>query len=176
MKKKVLGLALLAMSMVSLTSMAQDNKQAVDGGKEKTEMVKKHKGGKKQKGERNGVKRGDSAVNPFEGLNLTESQQNRLKELQTKQATRRTEAAKAKKELKATEKQNRLTERKAAKMQYLKDVKEIVGQENYVKFLENQYVLKGGKSHKAGKKGQMAKMNKSKKMAANRDKKDGKRS
>ena len=61
---------------------------------------------------------------------------------------------------------DRMESRKAARKQYLKDVQAIVGQENYVKFLEENYTdggikhdkngLRAGKGKKDNKKGMRA--------------------
>lgn len=175
----------------------------------------KGKKGDKQKGDRkDGKKMGQkNRQNPFEGLNLTEAQKTQLQQLDAKRKAEREkkmEARKAEKEQMKAKKQNAqmdkkdLAARKAEKQQndsirkaarvadmreYLVQVKEIIGPDNYVKFLENVYVSggmkgdkavrqvqKGGKQHMAqGKSGKGSKMGKAGKQGQNgKQGKDGK--
>lgn len=83
----------------------------------------------------------------FEGLNLTDSQKSRLNELKAKQRTAR-EAQKAQaqadrqanKEKKIADRKAKKDEREAARRAYLQEVKDIIGPDNYVIYLENMYV------------------------------------
>lgn len=73
---------------------------------------------------------------PFEGLNLTDTQKQQLKELSEKQKQARTEAKKEKAERKAEKK----ADRKALKRARLDEIKNILTPEQYVTFLENNYL------------------------------------
>lgn len=140
MKKKILSLALIAMSLVAVNSVAQTN----NTGTPNQENVQCQAPGKK----------GECApACPFEGLNLTDAQKTKIKELNTKRDATRTEK---KKELKA-EKQRKdatkMSERKNAKKTYLAEVKAILTPEQYVSFLENFYINGGNHHDKALKQG-----------------------
>lgn len=134
MKKKILGLAAIAMSLIALPSVAQ-NKKNNDGRKkeariENTQCTKD-------------FKKGDRATCIFEGLTLSDTQKDQLKQLNEKQLADR----KARKEaLRADRQRNDSTmraERRASKKAYLEEVKAIIGPDQYVVFLENFY-LNGG--------------------------------
>lgn len=163
MKKKVLGLALMAMALVGFNGMAQNNTQSCTSNGCTAQKVCT-KGA--EKAARN-------AMNAYEGLNLTDAQKSKLAELENKRLAERQakmEARKAeanngqkaeKKNMTEAEKQAHMQANKAAKLEYLQEVKEIIGPDQYVVFLENFYVnggdQKGGKAikqgHRDGKKG-----------------------
>ncbi|MDE6548068.1 MAG: hypothetical protein K2L22_03625 [Muribaculaceae bacterium] len=142
MKKKVLGLALMAMALIGFNGMAQDTQQC---SKAQVENAKSCKGAKKC---------GKAKVNPYEGLNLTDAQKSKLAELDSKRIAdhkAKMEALKAEaKDQKADKSKHsadmkaRMEARKADKMEYLKEVKAIIGPDQYVVFLENMYVNGGG--------------------------------
>ena len=69
MKKKVLGLALVSMSLVSFNSMAQNQSNDTTT---KQETVKEKKTDKQNR---------RNQINLFEGLNLTEAQKSQLQQL-----------------------------------------------------------------------------------------------
>lgn len=111
--------------MMSFSAAAQNNDAKCDKKCDKTiQCEKAGKGCKKD------------AVCPFEGLNLSEAQQLKVKALQEKQQIER----KAKKEDIKAKKEARKEERKLAKQNYLKELKSILTPEQYVQFLENQFV------------------------------------
>ena len=124
MKKKIFGIALLAISFVTFTSAAQD----------KTENKSQTSGSKTEK-PRGNKKAVRDAVNPFEGLTLTDAQQSKLKEVTDKQKAQRTEKKKEAGKQREQARQERKTKRSA----YLKEVKAILTPEQYVTFLENAY-------------------------------------
>lgn len=144
MKKKILGLALIAMSFVTFTSMAQSNSS--DSSTTRQEKVNTTK--ENRKGNR-------PEKNPFEGMNLTETQKSQLKQLDEKRRTehrQKAEARKAEKTAKAgknnqADKAAKMAERRAARKAYLDEVKAIIGPEQYVVFLENMYADNGGHRH-----------------------------
>lgn len=151
MKKKILGLALIAMSFVTFTGMAQSNSS--DSSTTRQEKVKTTKENRKDN---------RPEKNPFEGMNLTETQKSQLKQLDEKRKAehrQKAEARKAEKTAKAdksprTDKNNqadkaaKMAERRAARKAYLAEVKAIIGPEQYVVFLENMYADNGG--HRRG--------------------------
>ena len=141
MKKKVLGLALMAMALVGFNGMAQNSTQTQNG-KTPTENVRGQKGVKKER---------KAQMNPYEGLTLTDAQKSKLAALDQKRMEARKamkaemkdqkQADKAKSE---ADKQARMQARKTEKLEYLKEVKAIIGPDQYVVFLENFYVNGGG--------------------------------
>lgn len=175
MKKKIFGLAMMAMTLIALPSMAQ--KPADKDSKQKTEQCCKKDGkkdcqaeGKREckKGDKQKCKKGMSPdgrkfgkagkKNPFEGMNLTEAQQAQLKDLQAKRMEKRQAekaAVKAEKERRDSVKG---AAKRAEKLEYFREIKEIVGPDNYEIFLENVAVSqapshqKGMKADKGGKK------------------------
>lgn len=160
--KKILSAAFAAMMLFSVPAFAQTsgNGQEITAGQNMKKMKKARKGDFKDfKDKKEG--RCDSAFckedftprNEFEGMNLTETQKSQLQQLKDK----RREEAKARKEAMKAEGQETKNEakidrkamkeeREASRRQYLKDVKNIVGQENYVIFLENQFVEDSGRA------------------------------
>lgn len=198
MKKRIFGIAFMAMSLMAFNGMAQSTANS-NNGSTKTEQCQKDgkkcggekaaKDGKGAKGDRQkDGKRGDrqkdgngekkNRMSAFEGLNLTDAQKTKLQELDAKRQAERQqkmEARKAQKEQQKANKQNGqadqkdLAARKAEKQQndsvrkaervadmkeYLVQVKEIIGPDNYVKFLENVYVQGGAQKGKAMGQGQ----------------------
>ena len=150
MKKKVLGLALMAMALVGFNGMAQNNSQKNSQCcKAQTECTKGGKGMKKEARE---------MKNPYEGLTLTDAQKSKLAELDSKRmADRKAKMEARKAEVKGqkgerndADMKSRMEARKADKMEYLKEVKAIIGPDQYVVFLENFYV-NGGGNHNGGK-------------------------
>ncbi|MDE6553832.1 MAG: hypothetical protein K2K98_12875 [Muribaculaceae bacterium] len=146
MKKKVLGLALMAMALVGFNGMAQNNSQKnAQGCKSQTECAKGGKGMKKEARE---------MKNPYEGLNITDAQKSKLAELDSKRMADRkakmearksdNKGQKADKSRNEADRKARMEARKADKMEYLKEVKAIIGPDQYVVFLENFYVNGGG--------------------------------
>lgn len=134
MKKKILGLAAIAMSLIALPYVAQNKKN--NDGRKKEARIENAQCTKD-------CKKGDRATCIFEGLTLSDTQKDRLKQLNEKQLADR----KARKEaLRADRQRNDSTmraERRASKKAYLEEVKAIIGPDQYVVFLENFY-LNGG--------------------------------
>ena len=150
MKKKVLGLALMAMALVGFNGMAQDNsRKNAQCCKAQTECAKGGKGMKKEARE---------MKNPYEGLTLTDAQKSKLAELDSKRMADRKAKMEARKadvkgqkgERNEADMKARMEARKADKMEYLEEVKAIIGPDQYVVFLENFYV-NGGRNQNGGK-------------------------
>ena len=141
MKKKILGLAAIAMSLIALPSVAQNKKN--NDVRKKEARIENTQCNKD-------FKKGDRATCIFEGLTLSDTQKDQLKQLNEKQLANR----KARKEaLRADRQRNDSTmraERRASKKAYLEEVKAIIGPDQYVVFLENFY-LNGGQGHGNGK-------------------------
>lgn len=139
MKKKVLGLALIAISAFTFSSVAQTQANVKNTATEQSKCDKKQC---------------DKQIcNPFEGMNLSDSQKEQLKKLNETRRAQRTEKAKAHKEQQKADRAKRAEARKAEKRAYLQNVKSIIGTENYVTYLENMVINgdrhKGHKGHKA---------------------------
>lgn len=144
MNKKIIAAVLGLCALASTTAFAQQ-----PGNNEGSKKESRAK-------DRN-VCRGPKAPNPFEGLNLSAEQQTKLDALKAEckanceaQAKQRQEARKAKRDGVC-----------AARAGQLAKIKEILTPEQYVKFLENSYLNKGGKFDKkngrhdrSGKRGQ----------------------
>ncbi|MDE7419600.1 MAG: hypothetical protein K2N35_05275 [Muribaculaceae bacterium] len=150
MKKKVLGLALMAMALVGFNGMAQNNSQTnPQNCKAQTECAKGCKGMKKDAR--------DNKKNPYEGLTLTDAQKSKLAELDSKRMAdhkAKMEARKSESNGQKADKSKTHAEmkalreaRKVDKMEYLKEVKAIIGPDQYVVFLENFYVNSGGNNN-----------------------------
>lgn len=137
MKKKILGLALIAMSVVTFTGMAQSTNKDNTVKKEDTKC---NKTGKRLR---------CNQMNLFEGLNLTDAQKTQLQNLDTQCKAARDQQMKECKENRQCNDSTRMAERRAAKKSYLDQVKAIVGPEQYVVFLENFYVNGANRGHKA---------------------------
>lgn len=134
MKKKVLGMAVVAVSFLSFNAMAQtDCAKPCDNPCNKKECrpacVKK---GKRQ------------CPNPFDGLNLTSEQQIKLKEMAT--------CNKTSTECKQKQRACRDSIARVQRQDYLNQVKSVLTPEQYVKFLENMVVnqSKGGRKMMQG--------------------------
>lgn len=156
MKKTLLSVAIILASTLGITATAQSpaNTQTCDN--PKTECTK---AGKANKAVR---------PNPFEGLNLTEQQKTELQSIAPKKDCCKDKAEKKDRAQAKAEKQAKRAENRQKMIQnrrdYLAKVKNILTPEQYVQFLENNYVdqaLKGGPrhgkmaqaKHKNGKKG-----------------------
>lgn len=167
MKKKILGVAILLFGLTAMGVSAQQTTSTADNtvAKERVECKKDGKKAKKDKGEhrkKDGERaRKASEFNPFEGIELTADQQTKLNELRESMKTERkaemenrkaekVEMKKAVKEGKETVTRDSartkadLKARKEAmtqkKADYLAKVKEILTPDQYVKFLENNYM------------------------------------
>ncbi|MDE7388130.1 MAG: hypothetical protein K2M97_02625 [Muribaculaceae bacterium] len=145
MKKIILSAVVAAMTFGSFTAAAKDNNKDNKQAATEQQCPMQRDGKKMQKC-------------PFEGLNLSDAQKEQLKQLQE---SRRAEFAKqknAKKEAKKAAKDQKVADRKQVRRDHLAKIKAILTPEQYVTFLENNFVDGGrhhkgmtGKGHKAGK-------------------------
>lgn len=139
MKKKIFGLALVSMSLIAFTGMAQSNTPTKKT--EKTENVKTQKANRPER---------KPKADPFADLNLTDAQKAQLQQLNEKTREARKQQMQAQKEDKQRNNEARKTERLEAKKKYLAEVKSILGESKYVTFLENMYI-NGGDNQKPAK-------------------------
>ena len=151
MKKKVLGLALVAMSLAAFNGSAQNTTTADNTVCKENRICTKNADCKNQvsciKGERQARM---AKADPYAGLTLTDSQKAKLEQLDNKCRTARKEQAQARQEKKLKNDADRRTECKARKS-YLEEVKTIIGPDQYVVFLENMYINGGGQQHRGHK-------------------------
>lgn len=134
MKKKVLGIVLLALAS-ALPAMAQQPAPATCNNTEACT------------GATSGECKARKAQNPFEGLNLTDAQQKALGELCKKQC----EGQRVQKEKNAEAAKQAKEAKREARRKYLDEVKAILTPEQYSTFLENNYINRAprhGKHHK----------------------------
>ncbi|MCM1067073.1 MAG: hypothetical protein NC418_05820 [Muribaculaceae bacterium] len=129
MKKNIAAAAILAVSFISFSALAQTSQPENCPAKARTECRKAPR------------QMCDSlAPDPFAGLTLTEAQRAQLTELRKKQAeSNKLERAKSK-ERRMEQGAEAKAKRSEAKRNYLDQVKAIVGPEQYVVFLENFYL------------------------------------
>lgn len=175
MKKKVLGIMMAAMTLLAAPAVAQSTQNGnnvTSCSSQRQECV--------VNSATCPVAPQDCAVNPtgnpkdcrrvcpYEGLNLTADQKNKLAELDARIAKSRKEAKASLKEDRKKVDSTKVQARKTLRKDYLDSVKAIVGPEQYVVFLENFFVnggdRKGGKDFRGGKE-----ISKDKKQHARRD-------
>lgn len=82
----------------------------------------------------------NKCINPFEGLNLTQEQQTKIKELREKCANTRRDVVKEGKRMRTRVDSATVDMKRQAKADYLKSVKGILSAEQYVQFLENSFI------------------------------------
>lgn len=168
MKKIILSLVIAGFSAVGM--MASPSSQVPTNGEPKKERVENGKDGKKIKGDKKHDKKGDKKGdkkkgagkfaakqnNPFEGIELTETQKNQLKELRESLKPKKIEAETSNltEEQKAQLKKEKKEASKNMRKMYLEGVKKILDEKQYIKFLENSYLQqKPGNGHKKKAKG-----------------------
>lgn len=133
MIKKILFSAIVAFSMITFPAAAQTSQNE-------------------------GPQKPNREAMMFKGMNLSEKQKEQIKELNAKvrqenkaKADRMKEEKKARKEEAKETKKAMRQQKEAEKREYLKELKNILGNDNYVIFLENQFVMKskmqGSKPH-----------------------------
>lgn len=173
MKFKSIIIALAAVFTLGVTASAQNPDGNKANGK-KTECKKECRGDKKDC--KNKKCDGRKAPNPFEGLNLTQQQQEKLAAIpcpaQVMKAARnnKTEAdsMKANPALRKEMARN-------VRSNYLNQVKAVLTPDQYVQFLENYYVSNSAMKAKKDKNGRPGMGNKNKKMKKDSARKDSKK-
>lgn len=130
MRKTIISIAVASAAIFSGTAFAQNTTTTPNAknGAACTEQCVKDKGQKGQK------------PCPFDGLNLTTKQQESLKALNEQTMKARQEAGKQAKADKQKQQADRMAAKQAARKEYLAKVKAILTPEQYVQFLENNYV------------------------------------
>lgn len=146
MNKKIFGIALVALSVVTFSVAAKSADSETGSKKKEHTECGKTKCDKSLKGDKKGERK---EINPFEGLNLTDSQKAQLTQLKEKQREARKTDKNKKDADRNANRQARMEARKEAKLKYLAEVKSIIGADQYVKFLENSYINGGGKFAKS---------------------------
>lgn len=166
--KKVLVSALMAIALIaSGTAYAQTQSDATTGATKQSECCQTAKGEKSGKDFKKGGKQGKGIkgsqatrpqFNPFDGVQLTDDQQQRLQVLQQglgpvvldkEQQAKIKENPNLTPEQKKQLKEERKARKLEAKKNYLNGVKEILTPEQYVIFLENVYLYSPQKDGKA---------------------------
>lgn len=135
MKKRILGIALITLSLVSFAGVAQNNNNANTTKQEKVCS---------KKGDRKDMK---ARPNPFDGLQLSDAQKTKIQQLDEKRKAERQQMKEDRKEHRKAEANKDATARREAQKAYLNEVKSILTPEQYVSFLENSYMQKGGMKH-----------------------------
>lgn len=150
MKKKFFAMALAAITLAPFGAVAQNNKACNLQGKAACVAEQCGNPGQCKK---------DAC--PFDGLNITDAQKSQLQQLNASRREARKAEAQARKADKRSCDSARVAQRRADRQDYLKQVKAIIGPEQYVVFLENFYVNGGGQKRPGGKavigQGRMAK-------------------
>lgn len=134
MKKKILGLAMIAVSLMAFSSQAQQPSTQNCTNKDNCKNTE------------NICKRAKTAL--FQGINLSDAQKQKLASLKESRQKLRAEKKKAAEAEKIRTNTLRADERQKQKREYLQEVKEIIGPDNYVLFLENMVINGGGRGHK----------------------------
>ena len=145
MIKKILSVTLVAISMVSIPMVAQNT----NGKVEKCEKTEKCDKKEKCDSDCEKDKKANRDAKMLEGLTLTDAQKQQVADLNAKTRNARKAKAEEVKNERKQEKEAAKADRKAMKMQkeqerraYLQEFRKIVGDDNYIIFLENQYIQK----------------------------------
>lgn len=132
MKKTILGLAILALSVANFSASAQKNNKACPQVCPSAQTCC---------AEQPCQVKGDCTL--FEGINLSDAQKAQLKDLRAKNSQACKANEKARKEEARKDREAAKAERMANKRQYLQDVKSVLTPDQYVLFLENFFVNGG---------------------------------
>lgn len=162
MMKKILSAAFIAMTLVVSPVFAQtsNNNESKAQAKECTKDAKKCQDKEKREKVREALL--------LKGMNLSDTQKQQLRDLKEKTVQdkkAKKEALKTegreKKEMTKEDRQAKKERKEAEKRDYLKKVRNIVGDDNYVIYLENQFVTSSNdQKGKSPMKGKERKMNK----------------
>lgn len=159
MKKKILAIAMMVFAVTGFSAMAKCPKaDKCDKSDCTADSVCTYDG-----------KQCDKAAcrpNPFEGMTLTDAQKAQLGKLKAQRDSMRMARAKDFKAKRAAADSVKMADRRADRLEYLREVKEIVGPDQYVIFLENM-VVNGQGGHDKAMRGQGGHHGKAKAKAGN---------
>lgn len=180
MMKKIFSVAILALTLVAMPVSAQKQNNSET---KKSEQCCEKKDGKKcdkkdgkkcekkcdkkdeKKAEKKADLRSQREARMYEGMNLTDAQKQQLADLKEKGKKERREKMESQREerkkkadLSKEEREARKVEAEKARREYLKEFRKIVGDDNYIIFLENQYVQQNDLKVQPMKKGNKAEM------------------
>jgi Spy/CpxP family protein refolding chaperone len=134
MKRKFLGLAVIAASMMAFSAMAQmpqsQPDQAPDREMPQQEDMRPDRGCPQ-------AERPCPKANPFESLNLSDDQKSKLQQLRQDRDAKRREQDKAFMEQKHREDSLKMVDMRNERKEYLNQIKSIIGSDKYVTLLEN---------------------------------------
>lgn len=137
MKKQILSFIVLGMSLFTLTASAQNRH---DGERNRAQKPATECCEKPDCKNNNGTCSPAECCPAFEGLNLTQEQQTKLKALSEKSVAQRQEKAKANMAARKDRRVQSDSVRRAEQRNYLNEVKKILTPQQYVQFLENMAV------------------------------------
>lgn len=145
MKKKILGLAIAMMSLTAVSGVAQTANDNTAATCPQEQVCNKTTGCTKD-----ARKCPKGQCNLFEGLDLTDTQRAQLQQLNDKRRLSRDQAMQARKADRMRTDSTARAGRRAAKREYLEEVKAIIGPDQYVTFLENVYINGGAPDRRPG--------------------------
>lgn len=158
MMKKVFSIAIATIALMAVPSFSQTaaSTQTQTGNTCKNNKVCQiGKKGHRMTPEQKRQCRAAREARLYEGMTLSENQKKQLSELNEKRRADRQAVKAQRKEAKAQKGEARAAEKKAmkekkiaARKEYLKEVKKIVGSDNYVIFLENEYLVSSDRGNK----------------------------
>ncbi len=141
LKFKTIGLAIIALSIAALPAMARDNNNTCKRA-DRQEQCRRDGNFRKD------CKRDKECLRGFEGINLTDAEKARIKQLNQKRdslACKNREARKTDRKRTDSIAAGRANDNRR---EYLEEVKAILGPERYVVYLENVFVNSNRRPHK----------------------------
>lgn len=135
MKKQILSLMVVGMSLFTFNAYAQNQATQRIGQKAKTECPVAQECCEQNVAD--GQCPDNCCDGLFEGITLSAEQQAKIKDLQSKCAAQNKNNSKARKEARKESREKAANDRRSGKRQYLNEMKQILTPEQYVTFLEN---------------------------------------
>lgn len=159
MMKKVFSIAIATIALMAVPSFSQTaaSTQTQTGNTcENNKVCQIGKKGHRMPPEQKQQCRAAREARLYEGMTLSENQKKQLSELNEKRRADRQAFKAQRKEAKAQTREARAAEKKAmkemkiaARKEYLREVKKIVGSDNYVIFLENEFLVSSDQGNKS---------------------------